>query len=366
MAAGNVRSSQAGPVVAVYGATGHTGRFVVAELLRRGFVPVAVARDEAKLAVSGFRERGVATRSASIDAPGSLDQAFTAASAVINCAGPFMDTADAVAAAALRAGVHYLDVTAEQPSAQHTFERFGDAAREAGVVVVPAMGFYGGLADLLATAAADGWASVDEVRIAVALDSWHPTLGTRITGYRNTARRLMVSDARLAPIPQPVPETSWEFPEPFGTQEVIELSFSEVVLIARHLRTSRLHSYINHGPLRDLRDPATPPPQAADESGRSPQTFLIEVDVRKGNEARRALARGRDIYAVTAPLACEAVERILGAPAQRGGALAPGEIFDANTFLRALSPQHLTLELETAEPRTHASVTRDQTTTDIS
>jgi hypothetical protein len=42
MAAGNVRSSQAGQVVAVYAATGHTGRFVVAELLRRGFVPVAV------------------------------------------------------------------------------------------------------------------------------------------------------------------------------------------------------------------------------------------------------------------------------------------------------------------------------------
>jgi NAD(P)-dependent dehydrogenase (short-subunit alcohol dehydrogenase family) len=261
MAAGNVRSSQAGPVVAVYGATGHTGRFVVAELLRRGFVPVAVARDEAKLAVSGFRERGVATRSASIDAPGSLDRAFKAASAVINCAGPFMDTAGAVAEAALRAGVHYLDVSAEQPSAQDTFERFGDAAREVGVVVVPAMGFYGGLADLLATAAANGWASVDEVRIAVALDSWHPTLGTRITGYRNTARRLMIADARLAPIPQPAPETTWEFPEPFGLHEVIELSFSEVVLIARHLRTSRLHSYINHGPLRDLRDPSTPPPR---------------------------------------------------------------------------------------------------------
>ena len=180
------------------------------------------------------------------------------------------------------AGVHYLDVSAEQQSAQDTFERFGDAAREAGVVVVPAMGFYGGLADLVATAAADGWASVDEVRIAVALDSWHPTLGTRITGYRNTARRLMVADARLVPIPQPAPETNWEFPEPFGSQEIIELSFSEVVLIARHLRTSRLHSYINHGPLLDLRDPSTPPPRAADESGRSPQTFLIEAQVPQG------------------------------------------------------------------------------------
>jgi short subunit dehydrogenase-like uncharacterized protein len=356
MAAGNVRSPQAGPVVAVFGATGHTGRFVVAELLRRGFVPVAVARDEAKLAVSGFRERGVATRSASIDAPGSLDRAFAAASAVINCAGPFMDTAGAVAAAALRAGEHYLDVAAEQQSAQDTFERFDDAARAAGVVVVPAMGFYGGLADLLATAAADGWASVDEVRIAVALDSWHPTLGTRITGYRNTAPRLMIADARLAPIPQPAPETSWEFPEPFGPLEVIELSFSEVVLIAQHLRTSRLHSYINDRPLRDLRDPSTPPPQAADESGRSHQTFLIEAYVRKGKKARRAHALGRDVYAVTAPIVCEAVERILGAQAQRGGAFAPGEIFDAKTFLRALSPQHLTLELETSKPSTRASV----------
>jgi hypothetical protein len=104
---------------------------------------------------------------------------------------------------------------------------------------------------------------------------------------------------------------------------------------------------------------------AVETSGRSPQTFLIEVDVRKVNETWRALARGRDIYAVTAPLVCEAVERILDAPAQWGGAFAPGEIFDAKTFLRALSPQHLTLELEASEPRTHASVIRDQTTTDI-
>jgi short subunit dehydrogenase-like uncharacterized protein len=32
-------------VVAVFGATGHTGRFVVAELSQRGMTPVAVARD---------------------------------------------------------------------------------------------------------------------------------------------------------------------------------------------------------------------------------------------------------------------------------------------------------------------------------
>ena len=40
---------------------------------------------------------------------------------VIHCAGPFMDTATPVAQAALQAGAHYIDVTAEQPSAQATF-----------------------------------------------------------------------------------------------------------------------------------------------------------------------------------------------------------------------------------------------------
>ena len=46
----------------------------------------------------------------------SLDRSLAVAAAVINCAGPFLETADAVSAAALRARIHYLDVTAEQLS----------------------------------------------------------------------------------------------------------------------------------------------------------------------------------------------------------------------------------------------------------
>jgi short subunit dehydrogenase-like uncharacterized protein len=330
--------------IAVYGATGHTGRLVIAELERRGFVPVAVARDEAKLAVAGFRTNGVETRVASVAEPPSLDRAFVDVAAVVNCAGPFMDTSEAVAAAALRLGVHYLDVTAEHPSAQEMYKRFDDAARASGVVVMPAIGFYGGLADLLVTAAVSEWEGVDELRIAVVLDSWQPTLGTRITGQRNTARRLMVVDGQLQPIPQPPAELVMEFPEPFGRQDVVELSFSEVVVLTRHLRIGELHTYINEIPLRDLRDPSTPPP-SVDESGRSPQTFLLEARVRRGTEARRAIIRGRDIYAVTAPLVCEAVERVLSGLIKQPGAVAPGEAFDANDFLAALTPRELTVEI---------------------
>lgn len=145
-------------------------------------------------------------------------------------------------------------------------------------------------------------------------------------------------------MPQGAPESTWEFPEPFGRQDVVQLPFSEVPVIARHLRIAQLRSFINQGPLRDLRDPATPPPSAVDERGRTPQTFLVEAIVRAGGDSRRAAARGIDIYAVTAPLVCEAVERILGGAVRRGGAFAPGELFDADDFLRTLSPRQLTFE----------------------
>jgi uncharacterized protein YbjT (DUF2867 family) len=333
--------------VAVFGASGHTGRFVIAELQRRGFAPLAVARDSGKLVALRFKDRGVLTARATIDDPASLDRAFAHAAAVINCAGPFLDTANAVAAAAIRSGIHYLDVTAEQPSAQATFEAFDSAARKAGTVVMPATAFYGGLSDLLATATVADWDFVDEMRIGIGLDSWHPTLGTRITGSRNTARRLMVVEGRLQPLPQPAPELSWDFPEPLGRQDVIELSFSEIVLINRHLRVGHLHTYINHAPLRDLRDANTPPPVAADETGRSSQRFLVEVIARHGREARRAIARGRDIYAVSAPIVCEAAQRILGGEVRAVGAHSPGELFDANGFLQALTPNHLTFRVTT-------------------
>lgn len=332
------------PRIAIFGASGHTGRFVVAELLRRGLTPVAVGRDPARLAAAGFPD-AVETRVASIDDPASLDRALAGVAAVINCAGPFLDTAAAVAAAALRARIHYLDVTAEQGSARALFDRFDAPAREAGVVLMSAMSFYGGLADLLATSAAGDWARVDELDVGIALDSWRPTAGTRITGERNTAPRLRIEGAALTSRPVPAPEDVRTFPAPFGVQPVVETPFSETILIARHLPVVELRTWLNLKPLQDLRDAATPAPVPADDTGRSAQTFLVEVVARSGDLERRATARGRDIYAVTAPLVVEAAVRLIAGAFPRAGVLAPGEAFDARAFLHALAPGDLVVDL---------------------
>ena len=66
----------------------------------------------------------------------------------------------------MRAQIHYLDVTAEQASVRDTFERFSERARERAITVIPAMAFYGGLGDLLATSAIGDWATADEILIA--------------------------------------------------------------------------------------------------------------------------------------------------------------------------------------------------------
>jgi hypothetical protein len=238
-----------------------------------------------------------------------------------------------------------LDVAAEQLAVLATFERFADVARDAGIVIAPAMAFYGGLADLLATAAIGNWAAADEICIAIALDSWEPTRGTRLTGQRNPSRHFVFSDNRLERA-DPPPGRSWNFPAPFGPQDVVGLSLAETIIIPRHLSIPEIRAYINLAPLKDLRNPETPPPTAADESGRSAQIFLVDVVVRKGEEERRAVARGRDIYAITAPIVVEATQRVVNRLAQTIGVAAAGDLFDARDFLRSLCPAHLSIEIQ--------------------
>jgi short subunit dehydrogenase-like uncharacterized protein len=335
------------PAVAVFGAAGHTGRFVVAELLRRGITPIAIARDPAALAAARFPAHKVLHRQASVEDMQSLDRALDGARAVINCAGPFLETADAVANAALRAGIHYLDVTAEQPSARATLEKFDGAAREVGIAVLPSMSFYGGFADLLVTAALGNWDHADAIDVMIGLDSWHPTRGTRRTGEKNTGPRMVVAEGQLVPVSSPRSEKDWEFGGSLGCQAMVETPFSEIVLIARHVKTAELHTWLNRIALDDIHNPTTPAPKPADETGRSQQRFIVDVVVTRDRNTRRIIAQGRDIYAFSATLVCEAVVRLLEGKFRSAGAQPPAAMLNAQEILSALAPDPLRICLDT-------------------
>ncbi|MFJ8043405.1 saccharopine dehydrogenase NADP-binding domain-containing protein [Kitasatospora sp. NPDC096147] len=344
----------AGQQVAVFGAYGHTGRFVVAELLERGYLPVPSGRDPVALAASAGAH-GLAGRVASAEDPASLDRALAGTVAVINCAGPFAATSGPVIEAALRAGIPYLDVAAELEANLDTFAHHTERAHEAKALVIPAMAFFGGLGDLLASAAMDGLDAADEVHIAYGLSRWHPTAGTRRAGAVSRERRgdarLRYADGRWERRTDPAPVLDWDFPAPLGRRPVIgEFTMADVVTVARHLDVPSVTSYMTTNAVADIAAPDTPAPTATDDSGRSDQTFVVDVLVRAGATERRATAHGRDIYAVTAPLVVEALTRVLDGRTRAVGVLPAGAAFDAADFLRALAP-HLTVSIDLGRGR---------------
>jgi hypothetical protein len=72
-------------------------------------------------------------------------------------------------------------------------------------------------------------------------------------------------------------------------------------------------------------------------SGRSSQTFVVDVSVTVDGVLKRIAAFGRDIYAVSAPLVVEACMRVLSQSDRQGGTFAAAELFDPQEFLSALS-----------------------------
>jgi hypothetical protein len=306
--------------VAVTGAAGHTGSFVVAELHRRGLAPVPCYR---------------AT---------NLDLALRDADAVINCAGPFAATAAPVIESAIRAGIPYLDVTAEIEVVTDTFATHAAA----GIPIVPAAAFYGGLGDLLATAAMGDWPAADQLTIAYALSSWRPTEGTRATGRvsaeRRNGRRIAYTGHRLQVRDGEQPRARWAFPAPIGTRSVIgEVTMADSATIPTHLDIPEIATYMSANALDDLSAADPSGPVAVDGRGRSAQTFLVEVVAQSAGAERRATASGQDIYAVTALLVVEAAVRVLAGTGDAAGVASVGARFDAEDFLRSLSPEHLTL-----------------------
>ncbi|MBN8480795.1 MAG: saccharopine dehydrogenase, partial [Xanthomonadales bacterium] len=174
----------------------------------------------------------------------------------------------------------------------------------------------------------------------VALDRWWPTAGTRRTGERNRHARRVVADGVLVPMALPAARRDWDFGGEHGVEAVEAMPFSEIVTLNHHLDVRRMDSWLGATALRDIRDTATPEPPVVDARGRSAQTFVMQVALLDARGERRATARGRDIYAVSAPLVVEAAQRLLDGGAGVAGATTLGAAFDARAMRRALAPTH--------------------------
>src|SRR6056297_377347 len=151
----------------IYGAYGYTGRLIAREAVAQGGSPVVAGRDGRAVArqadALGVEGRVIDLES---DDPASHLERFDA---VVNCAGPFVDTAEPLVTACLETGTDYLDITGEFPVFESLRQR-DDAARETGVTLLPGVGFDVVPSDCLAAFLADQLPDGDMLRLGIKSD----------------------------------------------------------------------------------------------------------------------------------------------------------------------------------------------------
>ncbi len=166
----------------IYGATGFTGR-QIAELAAQRWAqqparrpgalwaqpPLLAGRDVEKLRPLA-ESLGLPCEAVALDDRKRLDAVLSQRAIVINAAGPFSATAEALAKACVRTRTHYLDVSGEFGS----FRRVDDLnvdATQLGVLLMPGAGFVVAASDFLLAEIRDAMPDVRTVRVAVSTPS---------------------------------------------------------------------------------------------------------------------------------------------------------------------------------------------------
>ena len=123
----------------IYGATGYTGELIARMAAERGLKPVLAGRNQNKVAPLA-KELGLTAGAFSLDDKKSLEHALEEVDFVLHCAGPFSLTSKPMVGACLRLGKHYLDITGEI-AVFEAMARLDEKAKEAGIMIMPGVGF---------------------------------------------------------------------------------------------------------------------------------------------------------------------------------------------------------------------------------
>lgn len=308
-------------VIAVYGATGHTGRLVAEELRRRGHEPLLAGR------APGL------PRSVPADDAGAVRELVREADVIVQCAGPFSKTGRLIARAAAEAGCHYVDHAVESHHVRWMFDELQETARRNGVAMLPGLSFYGGLGDLLAGAVA-GEAEFERVTIAYAVSGWRMT-----TGAKSTAEQLFAETERITftdgeqHVGYVEPRNAvFPFPPPVGPRTMIApLPSCDVVLAQRHVRARSIEAQLTAHTFTEEQVFAS---ESVSSEERALSEFMVAVQAIGGESAAGQLV-GEDLWLAGVHASVEGAVRL--AEGEVGaGVHSPAEAFEAEPFLRRL------------------------------
>ncbi|EMA45261.1 saccharopine dehydrogenase family protein [Halobiforma nitratireducens] len=324
----------------VYGSYGYTGSLLASAAVSQGWSPIVAGRDRRKVhsqaEALGLEGRTFALESAAERGRVGTETVRVAAAlddvdAVLNCAGPFVDTAEPLVEACLETGTDYLDITGECSVFERLRQR-DHRAREAGVTLLPGVGFDVVPTDCLAAFLADELPTGDRLSLGIKSES---------TLSRGTARTALESvgdggvvrrNGRLLQVPAAFRTREIDFGG--GPEHAVTVPFGDVVTAAHGTGLESVEVYLavppwasralslldSAGCLCDAGPVATLLERATDAAFDGPDERELATDraVVWGevvdDTGRRARARLEtpNPYALTVDAALAASERVLG------------------------------------------------------
>ncbi|WP_169829124.1 saccharopine dehydrogenase family protein [Tsuneonella mangrovi] len=184
--------------VLLYGATGFTAQKILEEIA--GTMPLVIAGRDAERVAEVADRFHLPWCAFDLSDHATIVDALDGASVVLNAAGPYLDTAIRMADACIEAGCHYLDLAGEWPVFGQLLAH-DEAAREAGVMLLPGMGLTIAASDCLLKRAVETWP--DTVKFYIGFSCLHAvSAGSVASAARVFDADLVVRrDGELVPVP---------------------------------------------------------------------------------------------------------------------------------------------------------------------
>ena len=128
-----------GDELLIYGSYGYAGALIARTAVDEGMTPILAGRHPERVEEQAL-DLGLDHRVFTLEHPEAIEEQVEDVSAVLNCAGPFANTAKPLYSACLRAGTDYLDICGQIDVLEAIAERDRDAEK-ADVTLLPAVGF---------------------------------------------------------------------------------------------------------------------------------------------------------------------------------------------------------------------------------
>ena len=333
----------------IYGANGYTGELITRFAVERGMAPILAGRNA--IAVEALaKKHHLEYRVFSLDEKDRLDAALQEVEMVLHCAGPFSLTSRPMVEACLRNKKHYTDITGEI-AVFEAMARLDEKAKDAGIMIMPGVGFDVVPSDCLARHLKDRLPSATHLTLAFYGKGSRISHGTQATMTMNVGKGGAIrKDGKITSVPAAWKTRGIDFGEVTKTGVTIpwgdiatafystEIPNIEVYTVVpqKQLRLLRMSRYLGWlmatKPVQDYLQKQIPAGGPSDtERAKGKMLLWGEASDMNGNHVESRM-QGPDGYTMTALTALKITQEILDGNFA-AGFQTPAKVYGADLIL---------------------------------